>query len=193
MDGAKKGADDVAEVVGALAKLFRIGLSKGRNMILFAEEIEHIKSYLHIQKVRYKDKLNYTFDIPEHLQQFYVLKLLLQPIVENAIYHGIKQRRGPGHISIQAEERDGTMYIRVKDDGIGMSRERLEELRKSLTIDFTAGDQEGKMRNIKGYGMVNVQARLQLTFGPSYRLYIDSEEGKGTTVMIVHPMIMNLS
>ncbi|ARA99605.1 MULTISPECIES: cache domain-containing sensor histidine kinase [Geobacillus] len=189
----KKGADDVAEVVGALAKLFRIGLSKGRNMILFAEEIEHIKSYLHIQKVRYKDKLNYTFDIPEHLQQFYVLKLLLQPIVENAIYHGIKQRRGPGHISIQAEERDGTMYIRVKDDGIGMSRERLEELRKSLTIDFTAGDQEGKMRNIKGYGMVNVQARLQLTFGPSYRLYIDSEEGKGTTVMIVHPMIMNLS
>ncbi|KQB93182.1 histidine kinase [Geobacillus sp. PA-3] len=122
-----------------------------------------------------------------------MLKLLLQPIVENAIYHGIKQRRGPGHISIQAEERDGTMYIRVKDDGIGMSRERLEELRKSLTIDFTAGDQEGKMRNIKGYGMVNVQARLQLTFGPSYRLYIDSEEGKGTTVMIVHPMIMNLS
>ncbi|NNV07601.1 sensor histidine kinase [Geobacillus sp. MMMUD3] len=189
----KKGANDIAEVVGALAKLFRIGLSKGKDMILLGEEIEHVKSYLHIQKVRYKDKLNYTFDIPEHLHQFYVLKLLLQPIVENAIYHGIKQRRGPGHISIQAEEQEGVMYIRVKDDGVGMSRERLRELRKSLAIDFTSGDQEGKMRNIKGYGMINVHARLQLTFGPSYRLYVDSEQGKGTTVMIVHPIITHLS
>ncbi len=188
----KKGADDVAELVGTLAKLFRIGLSKGKDMILLAEEVEHIKSYLRIQEVRYKDKLDYTFDIPEYLQQFYVLKLLLQPIVENAIYHGIKQRRGQGHIWIQAREHEGAMYICVKDDGVGMSRERLQELQKSLAIDFTSGDQEGKMKKVKGYGMMNVQARLQLTFGPSYRLHIDSEEGKGTTVTIVHPIITHL-
>ncbi|MFC0296689.1 cache domain-containing sensor histidine kinase [Geobacillus jurassicus] len=188
----KKGADDVAELVNALARLFRIGLSQGKDMILLDEEVEHIKSYLRIQKVRYRDKLNYTFDIPEHLRQFYVLKLLLQPIVENAIYHGIKQRRGPGHIWIQVREHDGVMYIRVKDDGIGMPRDRLEELRKGLAIDFTSGDQEGRMKKVKGYGMVNVQARLQLTFGPSYRLHIDSEEGKGTTVTIVHPIITHL-
>ncbi|RXS91414.1 sensor histidine kinase [Geobacillus sp. PK12] len=185
----KKGADDVAEVVGALAKLFRIGLSKGKEMILLAEEIEHVKSYLHIQEVRYKDKLHYTFDIPEDLQKFYVLKLLLQPIVENALYHGIKQRRGPGHIWIQAREHEGVMYICVKDDGVGMTTEQLKDLRESLDIDFTSGDQEGRMKKVKGYGMVNVQARLQLTFGPSYRLHIDSEEGQGTVVTIVHPII----
>ncbi|WMJ15598.1 ATP-binding protein [Geobacillus proteiniphilus] len=137
----------------------------------------------------YKDKLHYTFDIPEDLQKFYVLKLLLQPIVENALYHGIKQRRGLGHIWIQAREHEGVMYICVKDDGVGMTTEQLKDLRESLDIDFTSGDQEGRMKKVKGYGMVNVQARLQLTFGPSYRLHIDSEEGKGTVVTIVHPII----
>ncbi|BDG47584.1 sensor histidine kinase [Parageobacillus sp. KH3-4] len=189
----KKGAEDIAEVVEALSKLFRIGLSKGKDIISFAEEIEHVQSYLSIQKTRYKDKLHYTFDIAPELQKLFVLKLVLQPIVENAIYHGIKQRRGPGHIWVQAEEQEGLLLIRVTDDGVGMSPEKLASLRESLSIDFTLGDTEKKMKNIKGYGMVNVQARLRLTFGDSYGLWIDSKEGQGTTVTIMHPIIRHIT
>ncbi|WP_183254971.1 cache domain-containing sensor histidine kinase [Anoxybacteroides tepidamans] len=185
----KKGAEDVAKVIEALSKLFRIGLSKGKDIISFAEEIEHIQSYLSIQKTRYKDKLNYRFDIAPSVQDLYILKLVLQPVVENAIYHGIKQRRGPGHILIQAEEQEGQLIVRIKDDGVGMPKETLASLRESLLIDFTAGDKEKKIEKVKGYGMINVQARIQLTFGSAYGLRIDSEEGKGTTVTIVHPII----
>lgn len=185
----KKGAEDVAEVIEALSKLFRIGLSKGKDIISFSEEIEHIQSYLSIQKTRYKDKLNYTFDIAPSVQDLYILKLVLQPVVENAIYHGIKQRRRPGHIFIRAEEQEGQLIIQVKDDGVGMSPETLASLRESLSVDFTVGDKEEKMKKMKGYGMINVQARIQLTFGNSYGLKVDSEEGKGTTVTIVHPII----
>jgi two-component system, sensor histidine kinase YesM len=189
----KKGAEDIAEVVEALSKLFRIGLSKGKDMILFAEELKHIQSYLSIQKARYKDKLNYTFDIAPELEHLFVLKIVLQPIVENAIYHGIKQRRGPGHILIQAEEKDERLIICVKDDGVGMSEEKLASLRESLSIDFTTGDKDRKMKGIKGYGMINVHARIQLTFGSSYGLSIDSEEGQGTTVTVVHPIVRHIT
>ncbi|KXG10811.1 Sensor histidine kinase YehU [Anoxybacillus sp. P3H1B] len=185
----KRGAEDVAQVVEALSKLFRIGLSKGRDIISFAEEMEHIQSYLSIQKTRYRDKLNYTFDIASNVQDLYILKLVLQPIVENAIYHGIKQRRGPGHILIQAEEQDGKLIIRIHDDGVGMSKELLSSLREDLTVDFTARDKEKEIGKVQGYGMLNVQARMQLTFGSTYGLWIDSEEGKGTTVTMIHPIV----
>ncbi|GGJ58076.1 two-component system sensor histidine kinase YesM [Anoxybacillus voinovskiensis] len=180
----KRGADDVAQVVESLSKLFRIGLSKGKDMIPFSEEMEHIQSYLSIQKVRYQEKLNYTFAISKSVHDLYIVKLVLQPIVENAIYHGIKQRRGPGHIFIRAEEKDGKLIIKVQDDGIGMSQEALSSLRESLAADFTAGG-----KKIKGYGMMNVHARIRLTFGDVYGLEVESKEGEGTTVTIVHPII----
>jgi two-component system sensor histidine kinase YesM len=202
-----KGAEDVAEVVQSLSRLFRIGLSKGNDIIPLSDEIEHIQSYLVIQKTRYKDKLNYTLDVSPEVQHLYVLKLLLQPIVENAIYHGIKERRGPGHIAIAAKADEGSLILSVSDDGAGMAPEKVEQLRKLLESAVAApndADHDLKLKEPKdlvkskdmleqqGYGVLNVQARIQLTFGDRYGMFIESEQGKGTTVTIVHPILRDL-
>lgn len=201
----KKGADDVAEVVQSLSRLFRIGLSKGNDIIPLSDEVEHIQSYLVIQKTRYKEKLNYTLDISPEVQHLYVLKLVLQPIVENAIYHGIKERRGPGHIGITARAEEGSLILRVSDDGAGMSIEKLKQLMKLLENTVAVPNEPeyerketGKvmystdLRDQQGYGVLNVQARIQLTFGDQFGMTIDSEEGKGTTVTIKHPLLRDI-
>ncbi|PLS08903.1 cache domain-containing sensor histidine kinase [Neobacillus cucumis] len=183
----KQGAEDVADLVGSLSKLFRIGLSRGHDVISLSEEIEHIQSYLQIQKARYKDKLNYTLDVDPHIKNVIIPKLVLQPIVENAIYHGIKERRGPGHILIKAEDWVGDIMIRVTDDGKGISRDKLTVLQENLGTPLS----EDEERITLGYGMRNTQARIKFTCGERYGLYIDSEEGKGTTVSILLPRESN--
>ena len=128
----KSGAHEVTEVVDSLSRLFRIGLSKGNEVITLMEEFEHVKSYLIIQKTRYKEKLNYSIAIDPSLHSLYVLKLILQPIVENAIYHGIKERRGPGNIDIHARNENEKVVITIRDNGAGMSEEKLGRLRRTL-------------------------------------------------------------
>lgn len=189
----KKEALDVAEVVESLSQLFRIGLSKGNDMIPLEKEIEHIYSYLKIQKARYKDKLNYSISIDPNLSKLLVVKLILQPIVENAIYHGIKERRGPGHISIIGEEREGNLVLLVKDDGVGIPEERLTILNENLSTNFDSLEETKTMTTNIGYGVMNVQARIKLTYGEPYGISIDSIRGKGTTVKILLPLnMMNL-
>lgn len=183
----KKGALDVAEVVESLSQLFRIGLSKGKDIIPLEKEIEHIESYLKIQKARYKDKLNYSISIDSELNHISVLKLVLQPIVENAIYHGIKERRGPGHISIIGKEQAGNLVLYVEDDGVGIPEERLAMLNENLAIDFNSLE-ETKSKTTIGYGVMNVQARIKLTYGYPFGLYIESVQGKGTLVKILLPL-----
>lgn len=182
----KQGAVDVAEVVASLSKLFRIGLNKGNDIILFSEEIEHIKSYLNIQKARYRDKLNYTLEIDPKTNDFMIVKLILQPIVENAIYHGIKERKGPGHIHIEAQVSNNTFVITVKDDGKGIESDRLQLLRQKLN-NVDTENKQGAVADF-GYGMMNVQSRLKLTYGEAYGISIDSEIANGTTVKIVLPI-----
>jgi two-component system sensor histidine kinase YesM len=186
----KRGAPDVADVVASLAKLFRIGLSKGNTIIPLMQEVEHIESYLTIQSTRYREKLNYQIKISPEIEDVSVLKIVLQPIVENAIYHGIKERRGPGMIEIEAWEKDNQLIVQIRDDGKGMSAEKLQELRDSLSTFLTRDDEKaGAEGAIKGYGIVNVDARLKLTFGKEYGLTIDSKIDKGTTVTIHHPIL----
>ncbi|MFC4322503.1 cache domain-containing sensor histidine kinase [Litchfieldia salsa] len=182
----KKGALEVADVVESLSQLFRIGLSKGSDMITLENEIEHIFSYLKIQKARYKDKLMFDLNIDTNLNSVTVLKLVLQPVVENAIYHGIKERRGPGHIEIIGKEENGDLVLYVKDDGVGIPEEKLIKLNENLATDFNNIEESRNMNKI-GYGIMNVQARIKLTFGEPYGLYITSEQGKGTTVKILLP------
>ncbi|MEH7493896.1 cache domain-containing sensor histidine kinase [Neobacillus niacini] len=183
----KKGALDVAELVESLSQLFRIGLSKGNDIISLEDEMEHIHSYLKIQKARYKDKLNYSISITPELNNIKVVKLVLQPIVENAIYHGIKERRGPGNIIISGEEVQGNLVLYVKDDGVGIPEERLCKLNESLAVSFDSLE-ETRNREAIGYGVMNVQARIRLTFGEPYGLSIESEQGKGTIVKILLPL-----
>ncbi|MBD8070597.1 sensor histidine kinase [Bacillus sp. PS06] len=183
----KRGAFDVAEVVESLSQLFRIGLSKGSDMISLEDEIEHIYSYLKIQKARYKDKLMFEINTDPKLEGTNVIKLVLQPVVENAIYHGIKERRGPGIIEINSKEEAGNLAIYVKDDGVGIPKDRLLQLKEYLETDFNQIEESRNKHKI-GYGMLNVQARIKLTFGNPYGLYLSSEQGRGTTVKILLPL-----
>ncbi|KGE16744.1 histidine kinase [Paenibacillus wynnii] len=189
-----KGSEDIAEVVHSLSRLFRLGLSKGSDIVPLADELEHIVSYLKIQHVRYSSKLAYKIEADPQLQEFYVLKLLLQPLVENAIYHGIKERRGPGHISIEVTEAEGDLLLTVRDNGAGIPPDRLAILRQKLNrIGEESGSGEAEPYQMEGtgsgYGILNVQARIRLTYGQEYGLSIDSELGTGTTVTVRHPIV----
>ncbi|WP_051421137.1 sensor histidine kinase [Paenibacillus massiliensis] len=192
----KQGAADVSVMVGALSRLFRIGLSKGDDYIPLQAETEHVSSYLHIQQMRYRDRLRYELVVPPELARLYLLKLLLQPIVENAIYHGIKARRGPGLIRIEASADTGSLRLTVSDNGAGMSAQRLQEIRELLASPVEKLDTYERRQDPtwtgRSYGMLNVQARLRLSFGDTYGITVDSVEGEGTCVTIIHPLLPDM-
>lgn len=159
------------EMVSNLSDFFRHCLSKGEDVISLAEEESHVRSYLQIQHARYKDILDYEISIDPALQSVMLPKLTLQPLVENALYHGIKRKRGKGRICVTGRAEDGDILLQITDDGAGMSADRLEELRRAMD----AGERVG-------FGLATVHERLRLFFGGSYGLTISSQEGAGTTV-----------
>jgi two-component system sensor histidine kinase YesM len=150
-----------------------------------SDEVEHVRSYLIIQKARYEDKFDFSIDVEEEVLPFMILKLTLQPLVENAIYHGIKERRGHGNITVTAARRDGTLVLRVTDDGVGMSAEKLESVRALVSAAPASASGTEK----SGYGISNVNERIQLSFGRKFGLRFDSSPGNGTTVEIFHPLV----
>lgn len=178
----KYGADDIIEVIGALTTLFRIGLSKGKELVKVSEELEHIRSYLLIQKVRYREKLEYELDIDEDILDYRVIKITLQPIIENAIYHGVKEKFGNGSIVVTARKKEGMLYFSITDDGPGIEPELLEKLNRMLAGEEIEG---GRV----GYGLYNVNERIGLSYGSEYGLKICSKLGEGTTVEVYHPII----
>ena len=172
-------------MVSSLSDFFRTTLSKGRDYITVAEEEAHIRSYLQIQQFRYRDILEYKIQIPETLYGYQILKLTLQPLVENALYHGIKNKRGLGHIVVTGQEEDGKLVFTVRDNGIGMKKDRLCFVRQMI-----AGEQKAE-DSPSGFGLSNVEQRIRLNHGPGYGLTIDSEYGKGTEVKVVIPAVKN--
>ena len=175
-----QGAMDVVQLVDALTSMFRVGLSQGRDYIPLREEKTHVSNYLFIQNVRYKDRLQYAMEIPEELDYYIVPKLVLQPLVENAIYHGIKLKRGGGLIRLTGEARDDGLYLRVWDNGAGISADRLEELRHSL--------KENREERASGFGLSYIEERIRLAYGEEYGLDIASEEGVYTEVTLHLPL-----
>ncbi|WP_025716244.1 histidine kinase [Paenibacillus sp. 1-18] len=192
----KNGADGVSDMVGALSKLFRLGLSKGDDFVPLRSEMEHISSYMQIQRTRYRDRLRWELIVSEELEELFVLKLILQPVMENAIYHGIKARRGPGTIRVEAKANGDKLLLTVRDDGAGMTAERLRELQNLLEMPLEAMEQQQKKSrsNVNGrsYGMLNVQARIRLSFGEEYGIVLESEVGTGTCVTIIHPLLRDM-
>jgi two-component system, sensor histidine kinase YesM len=176
-------ADDVIETVDALATLFRIGLSKGKNEIPIEHEIAHVKSYLLIQKVRYSEILDYDIEVEDEIKGYYIQKIILQPFVENALYHGIKEGDEKGHIEIKAFKQASNIVITIKDNGVGIEEKELLMLKATLK-DGTKG---------KSYGILNVNQRLRLSYGEQYGIKIESTLGEGTTVTVVHPIIDHIS
>lgn len=175
------GANDIVCVVESLTTLFRIGLSRGREVIPLSRELEHVRSYLCIQKARYEDKFEWSMEVDESLQGFNVIKLILQPLVENAIYHGIKERRGPGHLTVRVWREGETLLMRVSDDGVGIGDERLDELNRRLA------EEDGREGDT-GYGIFNVNDRIRLRFGADYGLRFVRTGLSGCTVEIRHPL-----
>lgn len=173
---------EVVAMVSSLSNFFRTTLSKGKDYISIREEESHIQSYLEIQQFRYRDILAYEIQIPEKLYQYQILKLSLQPLVENALYHGIKNKRGLGHIFVSGEEQNGNLIFKVKDNGIGMTKERLLEVR-SLIL--------GEVEDSKpsGFGLFNVQQRTRLNYGYDYGLEIESQYGEGTEIKLTIPAV----
>lgn len=175
-------AGDIVKLVSALTKLFRVSLSRGREIISLADEMEHVRSYLYIQKVRYEEKLNYEINVPDSLLSLRVNKLILQPLVENAIYHGIKQKRGAGHITLTGQRRDKLLILRVEDDGAGMTPEKCAQLNAALRAS-NAREYD------HGYGVFNVNDRIRLSYGQEYGLYYTINEHGGISVELICPAI----
>jgi two-component system, sensor histidine kinase YesM len=172
----------VIEIVSALSKFFRISLSKGRDWITIAEEIEQTRSYLTIQKIRYRDVLDFNIDFDDRVSDNTILKLILQPLVENALYHGIKNKRQGGTIYVRAKmKNENEVLLEVEDNGIGFTGEKLAQLQAELA------DDSGDIRMESGFGIGNVNKRIQLYYGKQYGLSVRSEYNTGTCVTLVIP------
>ncbi len=168
--------DEVISLTSALSDFFRISLSSGADWIPISQEKKHIEGYLRIQQTRYRDILRYEIDIPEEIGHYYILKLLLQPLVENAIYHGIKIKRGGGLIRVTARLVDDMFEFAVSDTGTGMTEEQLKELNERMKKGQpTVSEGSG------GFGMVNVNLRIRLYYNQPEGLKIESSN-EGTTV-----------
>jgi two-component system sensor histidine kinase YesM len=174
-----KKSEEVVLMVSALAKLFRLSISKGQEIITIANEIEHIKSYLTIQKIRYKDKLDFEIAVNPQILSNKVLKIILQPLVENSIYHGIKHNAGEGTIRITGEIIEHRIRLQVIDNGIGMSPESVQRM-----LEKTGNSSSGS-----GIGVSNVHQRIQLYYGAEYGITFESELGQGTTANIWLPIL----
>ena len=172
--------EDAVRVVTALARFFRISLSKGRSVIPVRDELEHVRNYLLIQEMRYKNKFHYQIDCQEEAAGLSTIKLVVQPIVENAIYHSMDFMDGDGLIDIRAAVEEGVLTITISDNGLGMPPEVAEGL---LDAPVSPGRQAGGKRG-SGIGLRNVQERIRLYFGPEYGLHIQSEPDEGTVVTL---------
>lgn len=165
------------KMVASLSNYFRFSLSRGKNVITIEEEEQHVRSYLEIQQMRYQDLMNYEISIPGELKKYILPKLTLQPLVENALYHGIKNTRRKGTIRLTGRAENERIILEVTDNGHGMSAERLKEVRASIT-DIKS----------EGFGLRTVHQRIQILFGQEYGLTLESELDVGTKVIVTIPM-----
>lgn len=190
--------DSIARMAKALASFFRYSISKKENIVTLREEFNNIENYFLIQSYRFDDK--FSFEIlaaPEDREAYSCLipKLSLQPIVENAIFHGLETKPDKGKVTIRVEMTEKNVIIIVSDDGVGIGREELERMRDSLKNSRKETDQEGKSPGERGNGiaLTNVSQRIKLIFGEDYGLNLYSTKGIGTDVEIILPIMTDKS
>lgn len=169
--------EEAEEMVTALARLFRISISKGHELIPIEKEVEHASSYLQIEKFRYKNQFTYSFQVEENCLPYLCNKITLQPIIENAIYHGVNQMVDEGKIEIRIFGQGSDIVFQVEDNGIGMTEEQCRNILKKEPSDRT------------GIGIKNVNDRIRIYFGEQYGLRIQSELDVGTLVEIRMPKV----
>lgn len=172
--------DDAVFMITQLASLFRISLSKGKTVIKIEDEVKHARNYMNIQKIRYKNSFEVDFQIEEDILDGCIVKLVLQPLLENAIYYGMEFMDGEGEIHVRGYRKDKDVYLEVEDNGLGMPEEEAAEL---------LNGKERPHKHGSGVGLVNVHSRLKLRFGEVYGLVIHSCPDEGMMVQIHIPYI----
>ncbi len=172
--------DEAAFMISELAKLFRISLSKGRTVISIKDELQHAQSYMNIQKIRYKNAFSVVFDVDESVYSYCCVKLILQPILENAINYGVNSMDDCGEIKVTGEKKDDNIILSVMDNGMGMSEEE---------VSLVLTDSNRIHKHGSGVGLVNVNNRIKILFGKEYGLLVESEPDEGTKVSICIPAV----
>lgn len=169
----------VVSMVGSLSEFFRTSLNQGKDIVSIKEELQHVKSYLEIQQTRYQDIMEYEIEDMSDLNSYHIPKITIQPLVENALYHGIKNKRGQGKIRVYGKLMDSYFLIFIEDNGIGITEERLLQVQQEIEKkDYPDKDI---------YGLYNVNERIRLNFGEEYGIRIESVYGEGTKVTIKLP------
>lgn len=179
--GLLGGRNEISEMIDALSKMMRAALNDTDTIISIDKEREHCWNYLLLQKKRYEDKFDVTWDIPEELYGYKTIRLILQPIVENAISHGLKPLSNKGHLRISGYVKEGYVHLEVEDNGLGMTQEELEKLKANLS--------KSTIRETRHIGISNVNQRLKLYFGEESGVFVESSEGVGTKVTLCFPKI----
>nr|WP_317349590.1 sensor histidine kinase [uncultured Blautia sp.] len=169
--------EEVVLMTASLARLLRQSISNEDEVVSIGQEIEYARGYLTIQKMRYKDKMEYQIDVDPSILNIPLIKLVLQPVIENAIYHGLKYKESKGFLLVRGFPKDGNAVLQVIDDGVGMDEETLEHIYEKHKVNYRSN----------GVGIYNVQKRLQLYYGNEYGITYESEVGKGTTATITIP------
>ena len=172
--------EKVVSTVSSLSNFFRASLNQGKDIVTVKEDIGHVRSYLEIQQIRYQDILDYEIDIPDEINSYLIPKITIQPLVENALYHGIKNKRGKGKITITGAKHEDYITISIADNGLGITDERLK-----VVLNNINNRSESEKTT---FGLYNVNERIRLDFGEEYGIRIDSEYGTGTTVSVKLPL-----
>jgi two-component system sensor histidine kinase YesM len=177
-----RGPNRINDMIRDLSSILKYVLQSPSGRETLANEIKHARDYLRIQRVRFKGRFAVRWDLQDGLEQRKVIRFLLQPLLENAIYHGIREKEGHGLVTIGVRESRGRLRIAVRDDGVGIPPRRLAEVRRRL--DDEGADAEKGPGSI---GLANTSRRIKLTFGSEYGLGIESEPGRGTIVTVELP------
>lgn len=173
--------NNVSEAVGSLAKLYRLNVNTGDYLISLKEEMEQAKNYINILMLRYEDLFKVVWDIDEDALSCTVLRLSMQPVIENAVYHGLKPMRKNGVLTVRGFRADGKVAVVIQDNGVGIPKDELEKLNRELNENPVTPDESGHI------GIYNVNRRIKLIYGDSYGVFVSSEENKGTIVRLIFP------
>jgi two-component system sensor histidine kinase YesM len=175
--------EDISRMVVALGDMFKYAMKQNGGFAAIREEMEHLENYITIQQCRYGDRIQFCMDVPEALKEFSIIRLVLQPLVENAIRHGLDPLPDGGTIWIHGEYDHEIVRIHIRDNGRGIEPNKLRAIQSKLLSRL----QDGSYRTNNSIGIYNVNERFKLYFGADYGIYIASELGQGTTVSLVFP------
>ena len=186
----QEGIDVICSVCRSLSRMFRYSINRGKEIVPLSQEIEHVKDYIYIQKLRFKDRFDVIFDIDKKLMNNKMIKLVLQPLVENALLHGIESKKEKCYLTISAKKSEGSILLSIEDTGVGMDEHQLKRLMDSINEEIVHAELDTLER--RSIGLKNVNARIRLYFGENYGVSIESQEDVGTKVTVRIPEDLHL-